>query len=358
MEISRRVRPVKVGNCTLDGKKIYIQSMLNIPAEDVEGSVRQAVLLEKAGCEIIRAAVPNMDAVRLIPAIKEKINIPLVADIHFDYRIAVAAAEAGVDKIRINPGNIGDTDRVRQVAEAARSAGIPIRVGVNSGSLEKEILAEYGGVCAEGLAESAIKNAEILEQLGFNDIVLSLKASDVKMNNEAYRIVDRKSDYPLHIGVTEAGTVNSGIIKSSIGIGALLLDGIGDTMRVSLTADPVREVVAAKEILKALDLREGAIDIRSCPTCGRTEVDLERIATEIEARLSALEEARAGRGRLKVAVMGCAVNGPGEAREADIGVACGRGEGLIFRRGEIIKKVKESEIVEETARMVMEYENL
>ena len=324
---------------------VSIQSMTNTKTADAAATIEQCRRLTDAGCDIIRITVNTKEAAEGFAKVRKRIDAPLVADIHFDYTLALAAINAGADKIRINPGNIGDTDRVRQVAEAARSAGIPIRVGVNSGSLE-------------GLAESAIKNAEILEQLGFNDIVLSLKASDVKMNNEAYRIVDRKSDYPLHIGVTEAGTVNSGIIKSSIGIGALLLDGIGDTMRVSLTADPVREVVAAKEILKALDLREGAIDIRSCPTCGRTEVDLERIATEIEARLSALEEARAGRGRLKVAVMGCAVNGPGEAREADIGVACGRGEGLIFRRGEIIKKVKESEIVEETARMVMEYENL
>lgn len=337
---------------------VSIQSMTNTKTADAAATIEQCRRLTDAGCDIIRITVNTKEAAEGFAKVRKRIDAPLVADIHFDYTLALAAINAGADKIRINPGNIGDTDRVRQVAEAARSAGIPIRVGVNSGSLEKEILAEYGGVCAEGLAESAIKNAEILEQLGFNDIVLSLKASDVKMNNEAYRIVDRKSDYPLHIGVTEAGTVNSGIIKSSIGIGALLLDGIGDTMRVSLTADPVREVVAAKEVLKALDLREGAIDIRSCPTCGRTEVDLERIATEIEARLSALEEARAGRGRLKVAVMGCAVNGPGEARAADIGVACGRGEGLIFRRGEIIKKVKESEIVEETARMVMEYENL
>lgn len=337
---------------------VSIQSMTNTKTADVVATVEQCRRLEEAGCDIVRITVNTREAAEGFAEIRKKVQMPLVADIHFDYTLALAAINAGADKIRINPGNIGDTDRVRQVADAARSAGIPIRVGVNSGSLEKEILAKYGGVCAEGLAESALKNAEILEQLGFNDIVLSLKASDVKMNNEAYRIADRRSAYPLHIGVTEAGTVNSGIIKSSIGIGSLLLDGIGDTMRVSLTADPVREVAAAKEILKALDLREGAIDIRSCPTCGRTEVDLERIVTEIETRLSGLEKSRAGRGRLKVAVMGCAVNGPGEAREADIGVACGRGEGLIFRRGEIIKKVKESEIVEETARMVMEYENI
>ena len=337
---------------------VSIQSMTNTKTADAEATIAQCRRLMDAGCDIIRITINTKEAAEGFAKIRKKIDAPLVADIHFDYTLALAAVNAGADKIRINPGNIGDTDRVRQVVNACSGAGIPIRVGVNSGSLEKEILAKYGGVCAAGLAESAIKNAEILEHLGFNDIVLSLKASDVKMNNEAYRIADRNSSYPLHIGVTEAGTVNSGIIKSSIGIGSLLLDGIGNTMRVSLTADPVREVAAAKEILKALDLREGAIEIVSCPTCGRTEVDLEKIASEIETRLSALEKTRAGGKKLKVAVMGCAVNGPGEAGEADIGVACGRGEALIFCRGEIIKKVKESEITEETARMVMNYENL
>lgn len=337
---------------------VSIQSMTNTKTADAEATIAQCRRLMDAGCDIIRITVNTKDAAEGFAKIRKKIDAPLVADIHFDYTLALAAVNAGADKIRINPGNIGDTDRVRQVVRACSGAGIPIRVGVNSGSLEKEILAKYGGVCAAGLAESAIKNAGILERLGFNDIVLSLKASDVRMNNEAYRIADRNSSYPLHIGVTEAGTVNSGIVKSSIGIGSLLLDGIGNTMRVSLTADPVREVAAAKEILKALDLREGAIEIVSCPTCGRTEVDLEKIAFEIETRLSALEKTRAGGPKLKVAVMGCAVNGPGEAGEADIGVACGRGEALIFRRGEIIKKVKESEITEETVRMVMNYENL
>ncbi len=337
---------------------VSIQSMTNTKTADVEATVAQCHRLIAAGCDIIRITVNTKEAAEGFAKIRKKIDAPLVADIHFDYTLALAAVNAGADKIRINPGNIGDIDRVRQVADACTKAKIPIRVGVNSGSLEKEILAEYGGVCAAGLAESAIKNAEILERLGFSDIVLSLKASDVRMNNEAYRIVDSKSDYPLHIGVTEAGTVNSGIIKSSIGIGALLLDGIGNTMRVSLTADPVREVIAAKEILKALDLKKGAIDIISCPTCGRTEVDLEKIASEIESKLSMVEEKRASGKKLKVAVMGCAVNGPGEAREADIGVACGKGEALIFCRGEIIKKVNEKDIVEETARMVMTHENL
>ena len=337
---------------------VSIQSMTNTKTADVEATVAQCHRLIAAGCDIIRITVNTKEAAEGFAKIRKKIDAPLVADIHFDYTLALAAVNAGADKIRINPGNIGDIDRVRQVADACTKAKIPIRVGVNSGSLEKEILAENGGVCAAGLAESAIKNAEILERLGFSDIVLSLKASDVRMNNEAYRIVDSKSDYPLHIGVTEAGTVNSGIIKSSIGIGALLLDGIGNTMRVSLTADPVREVIAAKEILKALDLKKGAIDIISCPTCGRTEVDLEKIASEIESKLSMVEEKRASGKKLKVAVMGCAVNGPGEAREADIGVACGKGEALIFCRGEIIKKVNEKDIVEETARMVMTHENL
>ena len=337
---------------------VSIQSMTNTKTADVKATVDQCRRLIEAGCDIIRLTVNSRDAAEGFAKIRNQIQAPLVADIHFDYTLALAAIRAGADKIRINPGNIGDRDRVRQVADAAAAAGIPIRVGVNSGSLEKELLTKYGGVCAQGLAESALNNARILEELGFEDIVVSLKASDIRMNNDAYRIVDGSSDYPLHIGVTEAGTAGSGIIKSSIGIGALLLDGIGDTMRVSLTADPVREVTAAREILKALDLREGTIDIRSCPTCGRTEVDLEKIATEIENRLSALEAGRVGRGRLKVAVMGCAVNGPGEAREADIGVACGRGEGLLFCKGEIIKKVKESEIIEETVRMVREYENL
>jgi (E)-4-hydroxy-3-methylbut-2-enyl-diphosphate synthase len=350
---------VNCGGIEIGGDaSVSIQSMTNTKTADTEATIAQCRRLMEAGCDIIRITVNTKEAAEGFARIRKKIDAPLVADIHFDYTLALAAINAGADKIRINPGNIGDTDRVRQVANACAKAGIPIRVGVNSGSLEKEILAKYGGVCAAGLAESAIKNAAILERLGFNDIVLSLKASDVRMNNEAYRIVDKKSCYPLHIGVTEAGTVSSGIIKSSIGIGALLLDGIGDTMRVSLTADPVREVAAAKEILKALDLREGAIEIVSCPTCGRTEVDLEKIASEIEARLSVIEAARAGGKKLKVAVMGCAVNGPGEAKEADIGVACGRGEALIFRRGEIIKKVKESEITEETARIVREYENL
>ncbi len=337
---------------------VSIQSMTNTKTADAEATIAQCRRLIDAGCDIIRITVNTKEAAEGFAKIRKKIDAPLVADIHFDYTLALAAVNAGADKIRINPGNIGDIDRVKQVADACIKAKIPIRVGVNSGSLEKEILAKYGGICAGALAESALKNAQILEQLGFGDIVLSLKASDVKMNNEAYRIADSKSEYPLHIGVTEAGTVSSGIIKSSIGIGSLLLDGIGNTMRVSLTADPVREVVAAKEILKALDLREGAIEIVSCPTCGRTEVDLEKIASEIEARLSVIEESRKGGKKLKVAVMGCAVNGPGEAREADIGVACGKGEALIFCRGEILKKVSEKDIVEETARMVGEYENL
>lgn len=340
MEISRRVRPVKVGNCTLDGKKIYIQSMLNIPAEDVEGSVRQAVLLEKAGCEIIRAAVPNMDAVRLIPAIKEKINIPLVADIHFDYRIAVAAAEAGVDKIRINPGNIGGEDRVKAVIKACRTRNIPIRIGVNSGSLEKDILEEYGRPCAEALVKSALRHADILTRNDFEDIVISIKSSDVPTMIKAYRMLAEKTDFPLHLGVTEAGTERMGIIKSAAGIGSLLCDGIGETIRVSLTADPVKEIYAAKDILKAVG-RGSGVTVVSCPTCGRTKIDLIKAASEVENALKDCDLP------IKVAVMGCIVNGPGEARDADLGIAGGDGCAVLFSKGELLRKIPEDRIVTE-----------
>lgn len=340
MEISRRVRPVKVGNCTLDGKKIYIQSMLNVPAEDVEGSVRQAVMLEKAGCEIIRAAVPNMEAVRLIPAIKEKISIPLVADIHFDYRIAVAAAEAGVDKIRINPGNIGGEDRVKAVVKACRTRNIPIRIGVNSGSLEKDILEEYGRPSAEALVKSALRHADILMRNDFEDIVISIKSSDVPTMIKAYRMLAEKTDFPLHLGVTEAGTERMGIIKSAAGIGSLLCDGIGETIRVSLTADPVKEIYAAKDILKAVGRRSG-VTVVSCPTCGRTKIDLIKAASEVE---NALKDCTLP---IKVAVMGCIVNGPGEARDADLGIAGGDGCAVLFSKGELLRKIPEDRIVPE-----------
>ena len=334
----RNVRPVKVGNCVLDGKHIYIQSMLNVPAENVEGNVAQAVALEKAGCEIIRTAVPNLEAVRLIPAIKEKINIPLVADIHFDYRIALAAAEAGVDKIRINPGNIGDLKRVQAVVDACQKRHIPIRIGVNSGSLEKEILAKYGSPTPEALVESALGHAKILEDLDFTDIVISIKSSDVNRMIDSYRLAAEKCNYPLHLGVTEAGTERMGLIKSAIGIGSLLHDGIGETIRVSLTDDPAREIAAAKDILKSIGKR-GGVQIVSCPTCGRTKIDLVGLAKQVEEAVKDVEK------DVKIAVMGCVVNGPGEAREADIGVAGGDGIGLIFKHGETLKRVPEDQIV-------------
>lgn len=334
----RKVRPVKVGNCVLDGRHIYIQSMLNVPAENVEGNVAQAVALEQAGCEIIRTAVPDLEAVRLIPAIKEKVNIPLVADIHFDYRIALAAAEAGVDKIRINPGNIGDPKRVQAVVDACQKRGIPIRIGVNSGSLEREILAKYGSPTPEALVESALGHAKILEDLDFTDIVISIKSSDVNRMIDSYRLAAEKCSYPLHLGVTEAGTERMGLIKSAVGIGALLHDGIGETIRVSLTDDPAREIAAAKDILKSIG-RRGGVQIVSCPTCGRTKIDLVSLAKQVEEAVADIDK------DVKIAVMGCVVNGPGEAREADIGVAGGDGIGLIFKHGETLKKVPEREIV-------------
>lgn len=339
-ENKRNVRPVKVGGLVLDGKKIYIQSMLNVPSTDIEGSVKQAVELEKAGCEIVRAAIPNMEAVKLIPAIKEKISIPLVADIHFDYRLAIAAAEAGIDKIRINPGNIGDKDRVKAVADACRNRNIPIRIGVNSGSVERELLAKYGGPTAQALAESASRHVEMLREFDFDDIVLSVKSSDVKLMTESYRLIHEMYDYPLHLGVTEAGTARMGIIKSAAGIGSLLLDGIGDTIRVSLTADPVEEIYAAKDILKAVGIG-GGVRIVSCPTCGRTGIDLISIAKQVEQRTRDITA------DIKIAVMGCVVNGPGEAREADIGIAGAKGEGIIFKKGEVIRRVPEEKLVDE-----------
>lgn len=331
---------VKVGHLTLGDGNIYIQSMLNKRSDDVEGSVKQAVELEKAGCEIVRAAIPDMNAVKLIPAIKEKINIPLVADIHFDYRLALAAVEAGVDKVRINPGNIGSADRVKAVADACANAGVPIRIGVNSGSVEKSLLEKYGAPTAKALVESALNHAKLLNDADFDDIVISIKSSNVNTMIEAYRLLSSKCDYPLHLGVTEAGTERSGIIKSAIGIGSLIHDGIGDTIRVSLTADPVREIYAAKDILKALGKR-GGVEIVSCPTCGRTRINLIELADKITAATSNIDK------NIKVAVMGCVVNGPGEAKEADIGIAGGIGEAILFKKGEIIRKIKEEDIVKE-----------
>lgn len=330
----RNIKPVKVGNLTLDGKKIYIQSMLNVPAENIEESVQQAVELEKAGCEIIRAAIPNMDAVKLIPAIKEKISIPLVADIHFDYRLAIAACEAGIDKIRINPGNIGDMDRVKQVVKACQSRNIPIRIGVNGGSLEKHLLEEYGSPTAEALVKSAMGHVKILEDCDFKDIVISIKSSDVPTMINAYRLLSQQCNYPLHLGVTEAGTERMGIIKSSVGIGSLLVDGIGETIRVSLTDDPIKEIYAAKDILKAVGKGSG-VKIVSCPTCGRTKIDLISLAKKVEDATRDIDK------NITVAVMGCVVNGIGEAGEADIGIAGGNGCAVLFKNGEKLYNVKE-----------------
>lgn len=340
-------KQVKVGNILIGGgAPIAIQSMLNISAHDIENSVKQAKALEQAGCEIIRIAIPDMKAVQLISALKENVNMPVVADIHFDYKLALESVSAGVDKIRINPGNIGDISRVKAVVDACKPKEIPIRIGVNSGSVEKEILAKYGSPTAEALCESALYHASLLERFDYTNIVLSMKSSNVKTMVEAYKLASEKCDYPMHLGVTEAGTERMGIIKSSAGIGALLLQGIGDTIRVSLTADPVKEIYAAKGILKALDIRNDGVQFVSCPTCGRTKIDLISIATKVENRLRDCNK------NIKVAVMGCAVNGPGEAKEADIGIAGGDGVGLIFKKGEIIKKVPEDKLIEELIKEV------
>ncbi|MDF1495147.1 flavodoxin-dependent (E)-4-hydroxy-3-methylbut-2-enyl-diphosphate synthase [Caproiciproducens sp. CPB-2] len=339
--IMRKSRTVHAGKVTIGGgSKISVQSMLNIPSTDIDGSVRQAVELEQAGCDIIRAAIPSRDAIPLIPAIKNAVQVPLVADIHFDYHLALEAVEAGVDKIRINPGNIGSDDHVKAVADACRRKNIPIRIGVNSGSLEKEILEKYGGPTPQALVESALYHASLLEKYDFHDIVLSIKSSDVNKMIQAYELAAQSCDYPLHLGVTEAGTERMGLIKSAIGIGSLLQRGIGDTIRVSLTADPVKEVAAGFDILRALDLNTEGIQFVSCPTCGRTRIDLIRLANEAEQRLAGCKK------NLKVAVMGCAVNGPGEAREADIGIAGGDGVGLLFKKGRIIRKVPEDQLLD------------
>ena len=334
----RNLHPVRVGNCLLDGKHIYIQSMLNTRSDDIAASVAQAKALEAAGCEILRAAIPDMNAVALIPAIKEAVSIPLVADIHFDYKLALAAADAGIDKIRINPGNIGDMDRVKAVADKCREKQIPIRIGVNSGSLEKELLRKYGGPTPQALVESALHHASLLEQFDFHDIVISIKSSNVQNMIASYRLAAEQCNYPLHLGVTEAGTARMGLIKSAAGIGSLLCDGIGETIRVSLTADPVKEIEAAIDIMKAIDKR-GGVQLVSCPTCGRTRIDLISAANAVEEALRHCEK------NIKVAVMGCVVNGPGEAREADIGVAGGDGCAVLFKGEQILRKIPESEIV-------------
>lgn len=335
-------KQVKAGNVLIGGDApVSVQSMLNVPANDIDNNVKQAIALERAGCDIVRIAVPDLNAVKLIPKLKENITIPVVADIHFDYKIALESVASGVDKIRINPGNIGDDGRVKAVAKACRANNIPIRIGVNSGSLEKEILAKYGSPTAEALCESALYHASLLERFDFDDIVLSMKSSNVKTMVKAYELANNACNYPLHLGVTEAGTERMGIIKSSAGIGSLLLHNIGDTIRVSLTADPVKEIYAAKDLLRSVGLNMGGVTFVSCPTCGRTQIDLISIANEAEKRLINCKK------NITVAIMGCAVNGPGEAKEADIGIAGGKGVGLIFKKGEIIRKVKEDELVEE-----------
>ena len=340
-------RTVKIGSVTIGGgASTAVQSMLNRPASDVSGNVRQARALEAAGCDIIRVAVPDRASVRLVEQIRSAVRIPLVADIHFDYRIALDCVAAGIDKIRINPGNIGGSDHVRAVAQACRERGIPIRIGVNSGSVEKEILAKYGAPTPDALVESALYHASLLERFDFTDIVLSIKSSDVDTMIRAYELCAEKCRYPLHLGVTEAGTERMGLVKSSIGIGSLLQRGIGDTIRVSLTANPVKEIAAGMDILKALNLRQEGIQFVSCPTCGRTKIDLIAIADEVERRLAHCKKP------IKVAVMGCVVNGPGEAREADIGIAGGDGVGLLFKKGEIVRKVPEDKLVDELVREV------
>lgn len=343
MKYSRKkTREVNIGGVKIGGDNpIVIQSMCNTDTRNVEETVKQIKELENAGCEIIRVAVPDMQAAEAIKDIKRQIDIPLVADIHFDYRLALKAIDGGIDKIRINPGNIGSEDRVKQVADMAKKNGIPIRVGVNSGSLEKHLVEKYGGVTPEGLVESALGHVRLLEKYDFYDTVISIKASNVPFSVEVYELLSETVDYPLHVGITEAGTVWGGTVKSAVGIGAILSRGIGDTIRVSLTGNPVEEIYAAKEILKDMNLRKFGVEFVSCPTCGRTSIDLISIANEVESKVKSIDK------NIKVAVMGCAVNGPGEAREADIGIAGGHGEGLIFRKGEIIRKVPENMLVDE-----------
>lgn len=343
----RKSRLVRVGRVPIGGgSPVTVQSMLSIPSTDVAGNVEQAKRLEKAGCEILRVAVPDEAALELIPALKAAVQIPLVADIHFDWRLALGAVKAGIDKIRLNPGNIGGPERVRAVAAACGERHIPIRIGVNSGSVERELLQKYGGPTPEALTESAFSHVKLLEDCGFYDIVVSLKASDVPTMIAAYELMARRCDYPLHLGVTEAGTERMGVVKSAVGIGSLLTRGIGDTIRVSLTADPEREVAAAFDILEAAGLRRGRPELICCPTCGRTRIDLIGLAGQVEKRLAGIRQP------LKVAVMGCAVNGPGEAREADIGIAGGDGEGLIFKKGRILRKVPEDRLLDELMKEV------
>ncbi|RGU93552.1 flavodoxin-dependent (E)-4-hydroxy-3-methylbut-2-enyl-diphosphate synthase [Clostridium sp. AF15-17LB] len=334
-------KKIKIGNVLIGGgSPVAIQSMTNTRTEDVRATVEQMLQLESAGCEIVRCAVPTMEAACALEDIKRHIHIPLVADIHFDYRLAIAAIENGADKIRINPGNIGGHDRVKAVTDKAKEYHVPIRVGVNSGSLEKQLLAKYGGVTAEGLVESAMDKVHMIEQMGYDEIVVSIKSSDVMMCVKAHELIAEQCPYPLHVGITESGTLLSGNIKSSVGLGIILNQGIGDTIRVSLTGPPIEEIKSARLILKTLGLRKGGIEVVSCPTCGRTKIDLIGLADKVEHMVADIPL------DIKVAVMGCVVNGPGEAREADIGIAGGIGEGLLIKKGEVVKKVKEEELLE------------
>lgn len=345
-----QTKEIRIGNTVIGGgRPIRIQSMTNTATEDIKGTVLQIRRLTSAGCEIIRCAVPTMEAAEALREIKKEIEIPLVADIHFDYRLAVAAIENGADKIRINPGNIGDESCVRAVVEKAKEYGVPIRVGVNSGSLEKDLVEKYGGVTAEGLVESALDKVRMIEEMGYDNLVVSIKSSDVMMCVGAHEEIAKVCPYPLHVGITESGTLLAGNIKSAIGLGLILDRGIGDTIRVSLTGDPVEEIKSAKLILKTLGLRKGGIEVVSCPTCGRTKIDLIGLANQVEAMVADIPL------DIKVAVMGCVVNGPGEAKEADIGIAGGVGEGLLIKKGEIIKKVREEELLEALRQELMNW---
>ena len=349
MFLRENTRQIDVGGLRLGGNgKIFVQSMTNTKTHDISATVSQIKELEKAGCEIIRVAVPDMQAAEAVREIKKQIHIPLVADIHFDYRLAVECIKNGVDKIRLNPGNIGGDDRVKTVADLAKEYGVPIRIGVNGGSLEKDLLHKYGSQTTDAIVESAQRHVALLEKHGFYDIAVSLKCSDVNKTIEAYRKFAEKSDLPLHLGITEAGGGFEGAVKSAAGIGSMLNMGIGNTIRVSLTGNPVKEVETAREILKAFDLMDKGVEIISCPTCGRTNVDLEKVVDMVKSRFNTYK------GNITIAVMGCAVNGPGEAKEADIGVACGNGEGLIFKKGETVKKVAEKDIAQELYRIAEE----
>lgn len=344
-------RTIKIGDRVIGGgNSVLIQSMTNTRTEDVEQTVKQILELERAGCEIIRCAVPTMEAAKALAEIKKQIHIPLVADIHFDYKLAIAAMENGADKIRINPGNIGDVSRVREVVEKAKEYNVPIRVGVNSGSLEKHLVEKYGGVTAEGIVESALDKVHMIEEMGYDNLVVSIKSSDVMMCVKAHELIAEQCPYPLHVGITESGTILSGNIKSSVGLGIILYEGIGDTIRVSLTGDPLEEIKSAKLILKTLGLRKGGIEVVSCPTCGRTKIDLIGLANQVENMVADIPL------DIKVAVMGCVVNGPGEAKEADIGIAGGIGEGLLIKKGEIVKKVKEEELLDTLRNELLNWE--